>query len=192
MGAAAELERGLIRTRLARGKQRKAARGGYVGGARLHRRYGYLLDERPDGGRAYVPVPKSRRSSPRFASCASGSTPCARSAPSSSHGRARPHRPRLVGADRPPDPEAALAGRDVMPALAALLLIAFLIALVVAAFATLGPVAIVPAGIGLALGVVTRRRPAPQEVTRIPAVASASPGSRTNPTRSYLQVSMRQ
>ena len=60
MGAAAELERGLIRTRLARGKQRKAARGGYVGGARLHRRYGYLLDERPDGGRAYVPVPEEQ------------------------------------------------------------------------------------------------------------------------------------
>lgn len=43
MGAAAELERGLIRARLQGGRRRKAARGGYVGGNRLHRRYGYDL-----------------------------------------------------------------------------------------------------------------------------------------------------
>jgi DNA invertase Pin-like site-specific DNA recombinase len=51
MGAAAELERGMIRARLHNGRRRKAARGGYIGGARLHRRYGYRLE---DG--EYVPV----------------------------------------------------------------------------------------------------------------------------------------
>lgn len=51
MGAAAELERGLIRARLQGGRRRKAQRGGYIGGKRLHRRYGYeLVDGR------YVPV----------------------------------------------------------------------------------------------------------------------------------------
>lgn len=43
MGAAAGLERGLIKARLQGGRRRKAAKGGYVGGARLHRRYGYRL-----------------------------------------------------------------------------------------------------------------------------------------------------
>jgi DNA invertase Pin-like site-specific DNA recombinase len=43
MGAAAELERGLIRARLQGGRRRKAAKGGYVGGKRLYRRYGYDL-----------------------------------------------------------------------------------------------------------------------------------------------------
>lgn len=43
MGAAAELERGLIKARLQGGRRRKAARGGYIGGTRLHRRYGYEL-----------------------------------------------------------------------------------------------------------------------------------------------------
>lgn len=43
MGAAAELERGLIKARLQGGRRRKAAKGGYVGGTRLHRRYGYTL-----------------------------------------------------------------------------------------------------------------------------------------------------
>lgn len=52
MGAAAELERGLIKARLHGGRRRKAARGGYVGGPRLHRRYGSRL---VDG--EYVPVP---------------------------------------------------------------------------------------------------------------------------------------
>lgn len=51
MGAAAELERGLIRARLHGGRRRKAARGEWVGGHRLHRRYGY---EVVNG--AYVPV----------------------------------------------------------------------------------------------------------------------------------------
>lgn len=51
MGAAAELERGLIKARLQGGRRRKAARGGYIGGARLHRRYGYQLEEGE-----YVPV----------------------------------------------------------------------------------------------------------------------------------------
>jgi DNA invertase Pin-like site-specific DNA recombinase len=43
MGAAAELERGLIKARLQGGRRRKAAKGGYVGGKRLHRKYGYEL-----------------------------------------------------------------------------------------------------------------------------------------------------
>ena len=43
MGAAAELERGLIRARLQGGRRRKAARGGYIGGTRLHDRYGFKL-----------------------------------------------------------------------------------------------------------------------------------------------------
>ena len=56
--AFAEFERAQLIERLQGAKRAKARRGGYVGGARLHRRYGYLLDERPDGGRAYVPVPE--------------------------------------------------------------------------------------------------------------------------------------
>jgi DNA invertase Pin-like site-specific DNA recombinase len=43
MGAAAELERGLIKARLQGGRRRKAAQGGYIGGKRLHRKYGYEL-----------------------------------------------------------------------------------------------------------------------------------------------------
>lgn len=56
MGAAAELERGLIKARLQGGRKRKAASGGYVGGKRLHRRYGYeLVDGR------YVPIEQEQR-----------------------------------------------------------------------------------------------------------------------------------
>jgi DNA invertase Pin-like site-specific DNA recombinase len=51
MGAAAELERGLIKARLQGGRRRKAAKGGYIGGKRLHPRYG---SELIDG--EYVPV----------------------------------------------------------------------------------------------------------------------------------------
>lgn len=43
MGAAAELEKGLITARLRGGRKRKARRGGYTGGKRLHPRYGYDL-----------------------------------------------------------------------------------------------------------------------------------------------------
>lgn len=43
MGAAAELERGLIKARLQGGRRRKAAMGGYIGGRQLHRRYGFEL-----------------------------------------------------------------------------------------------------------------------------------------------------
>ena len=51
LGASAQLERGLIRARLQGGRRRKAARGEWVGGHRLHRRYGYeVMDGR------YVPV----------------------------------------------------------------------------------------------------------------------------------------
>jgi DNA invertase Pin-like site-specific DNA recombinase len=42
-GAAAELEKGMIRARLQGGRRRKAARGGYIGGKQLHPRYGYDL-----------------------------------------------------------------------------------------------------------------------------------------------------
>jgi DNA invertase Pin-like site-specific DNA recombinase len=45
LGAAAELERGLIKARLQGGRRRKAAAGGYVGGTQLHRRYGYELKD---------------------------------------------------------------------------------------------------------------------------------------------------
>lgn len=51
LGAAAQLERGLIAARLAGGRKRKAATGGYTGGPRLHRRYGFVLT---DG--EYVPL----------------------------------------------------------------------------------------------------------------------------------------
>lgn len=50
LGAAAELERGLIRARLHGGRRRKSARGEWVGGHRLHRRYGYEVVDS-----AYVP-----------------------------------------------------------------------------------------------------------------------------------------
>lgn len=56
MGAAAELERGLIKARLQGGRKRKAAAGGYVGGKRLHDRYGYEL---VDG--QYVPIELEQR-----------------------------------------------------------------------------------------------------------------------------------
>ncbi len=43
MGAAAELERGLIKARLHGGRRRKARAGGYIGGRSLHPKYGYRL-----------------------------------------------------------------------------------------------------------------------------------------------------
>jgi DNA invertase Pin-like site-specific DNA recombinase len=43
LGAAAQLERGLVPARLQGGRRRKAARGGWVGDHRLHRRYGYRV-----------------------------------------------------------------------------------------------------------------------------------------------------
>lgn len=43
MGAAAQLERGMIRRRTTHGRRRKAAAGGYTGGPRLHRRFGYRI-----------------------------------------------------------------------------------------------------------------------------------------------------
>lgn len=50
MGAAAELERGLITARMQGGRRRKAAAGGYIGGKQLHRKYGFQLvagEQRP-------------------------------------------------------------------------------------------------------------------------------------------------
>jgi DNA invertase Pin-like site-specific DNA recombinase len=61
MGAAAELEKGMIRARLAGGRRRKASRGEYVGGDRLHRRYGSRLVESPDGKRRYEPVAEEQK-----------------------------------------------------------------------------------------------------------------------------------
>ena len=51
MGAAAELERGLIKARLHGGRRRKARAGGYVGGRPLHAKFGYELVEG-----VYVPI----------------------------------------------------------------------------------------------------------------------------------------
>ena len=45
MGAAAELERGLIKARLHGGRRRKARAGGFIGGRTLHPKYGYVLVE---------------------------------------------------------------------------------------------------------------------------------------------------
>ena len=42
------------------GPQTEGAKGGYVGGDRLHSRYGYRLDEGPDGKRAYVTLPEEK------------------------------------------------------------------------------------------------------------------------------------
>jgi DNA invertase Pin-like site-specific DNA recombinase len=74
MGAATELERGMIRARLRRGKHRKSERGGYVGGARLHPRYGYRLVERLDGKREYVPVPEEQKAIALMRELAEGGT----------------------------------------------------------------------------------------------------------------------
>jgi DNA invertase Pin-like site-specific DNA recombinase len=60
LGAAAQLERGLIRARLARGRRRKRERGGYTGGPRLARPFGWRLETRPDGKREYTSVPEER------------------------------------------------------------------------------------------------------------------------------------
>ncbi|MEJ7784854.1 MAG: recombinase family protein [Solirubrobacteraceae bacterium] len=43
MGAAAELERGLIKARLHGGRRRKARAGGFIGGRTLHPKYGFVL-----------------------------------------------------------------------------------------------------------------------------------------------------
>lgn len=57
LGAAAELERGLIRARLRGGRRRKQARGGYIGGSRFHGgKYGFeLVDGR------YEPVAEQQQ-----------------------------------------------------------------------------------------------------------------------------------
>lgn len=51
LGAASQLERGLVAARLQGGRRRKAARGEWIGGHRLHPRYGYEVVEG-----AYTPV----------------------------------------------------------------------------------------------------------------------------------------
>lgn len=52
----AQFEKEQLVERLAGGKRAKARAGGYVGGNRLQRRYGYHLTEAPEG-REYVPDP---------------------------------------------------------------------------------------------------------------------------------------
>jgi site-specific DNA recombinase len=54
----AEYEKAQTIERLLGGKRAKAKAGGYVGGSRLHRRYGFVLVDDPDGsgGKEYVPV----------------------------------------------------------------------------------------------------------------------------------------
>jgi len=56
LGAAVELERGMILARMRRGRRRKTEAGGYVGGPRLHRKYGYDLVTRDDGTLDYEPI----------------------------------------------------------------------------------------------------------------------------------------
>jgi DNA invertase Pin-like site-specific DNA recombinase len=56
LGAAAQLNAGLTKAKLHRGRREKARRRGYVGGSRLQRRYGYTL-VRDDGKYRYEPVP---------------------------------------------------------------------------------------------------------------------------------------
>lgn len=56
LGAAVELERGMILARMRRGRRRKTDRGGYVGGTRLHPKYGYDLALQEDGKLDYEPV----------------------------------------------------------------------------------------------------------------------------------------
>jgi DNA invertase Pin-like site-specific DNA recombinase len=55
VGAAAQLDAGMIRMRMQQGRRRKADRGGYVGGQRLHRRFGSELVRGEDGGFEYRP-----------------------------------------------------------------------------------------------------------------------------------------
>ncbi len=98
--AFAEFERDQLIERLQGAKRAKAKRGGYVGGARRHRRYGYRLDELPDASAPTSRSRRSRRSSPRSASCAPGGTPCARSAASSRPG-ASPVPPVAAGRSPP-------------------------------------------------------------------------------------------
>jgi DNA invertase Pin-like site-specific DNA recombinase len=63
MGAASQLEAGMIRARLRRGRQAKARAGGYVGGSRLHRRYGYKLVRGENGKHDTYPSSLSRQPS---------------------------------------------------------------------------------------------------------------------------------
>lgn len=56
LGAVAEYDRAMITLRLKRGRRAKARAGGYTGGQRLHRRYGYTL---VDG--QYVPEPSEQK-----------------------------------------------------------------------------------------------------------------------------------
>ena len=45
----------------ATGEASKRERGGYTGGPRLARRFGWRLEAGPDGKREYVPLPKERK-----------------------------------------------------------------------------------------------------------------------------------
>jgi DNA invertase Pin-like site-specific DNA recombinase len=60
MGAAAQLEAGMIRMRMRRGRRRRARQGHYIGGPRLHRKYGFALTA-SDGRFRYKPVPDEQQ-----------------------------------------------------------------------------------------------------------------------------------
>jgi DNA invertase Pin-like site-specific DNA recombinase len=63
----AEFERSTYIDRMRGGKRAKAAAGGYIGGARLARRFGSELQTADDGTRHYVPVEAERRMIPSMA-----------------------------------------------------------------------------------------------------------------------------
>jgi DNA invertase Pin-like site-specific DNA recombinase len=60
MGAASELEAGMVRMGARSGRKRKAAKGGYIGGLRLHRKFGFELARDDAGNWEYVPVPEEQ------------------------------------------------------------------------------------------------------------------------------------
>jgi DNA invertase Pin-like site-specific DNA recombinase len=60
LGVFAQFEREQLIERLQGAKRAKARAGGYVGGSRLHRRYGFRLVEGSDGKREYEPVPEEQ------------------------------------------------------------------------------------------------------------------------------------
>jgi site-specific DNA recombinase len=56
-----DVEREAFRDRMQGGRKAKAARGGYVGGKRLHERFGWRLVKQEDGGMEYEPEPEQQR-----------------------------------------------------------------------------------------------------------------------------------
>jgi DNA invertase Pin-like site-specific DNA recombinase len=58
--AFADLERESFQDRMQGGRRAKIARGGYGGGQRLHRRFGFELAAQPEGGFEWQPVPEEQ------------------------------------------------------------------------------------------------------------------------------------